>query len=114
MPIFFSAILGWFSSLAGRFLVDTGLRFLAQKALLYMLLVAIFPVVIKNLVCWLVDQVAAVVASVTSSSGVDSLAVQLTGLGGWLGDALLLPTCISILLSAICIRFVLNFVPFIR
>ena len=39
MTIFFSTILGWFSSIAGRYLVDAGLRFVATKALVYTFLV---------------------------------------------------------------------------
>ena len=39
--------------------------------------------------------------------------VLAAGLAGWLGEQLLLPTCVSVLLSAIAIRFVLNFIPFV-
>ena len=113
MPIFFSAILGWFSSLAGRFLVDGVVKFLAYKVLVYTLLTITFPILIKNLLCWLIDQFSAIVASNVDGSGLTAFTAQLTGLAGWIGDQMLFPTCISLLLAAIAIRFVLNFIPFV-
>lgn len=114
MPIIFSTILGWFSSLAGRYLLDVGIKFLAYKVLVYTLLTITFPIVIKNLIVWLVEQVNSIIQSSLPSSGdIASFSASLTGLAGWLGDQLMLPTCISIVLSAIAIRFVLNFIPFI-
>jgi hypothetical protein len=113
MTAVFSVILQWFSGLAGRYLVDAGLRFVATKALVYTLLTITFPVVIKNLLCWLVYALNQIVSSSISSGSVTSFTHQLTGLAGWLGEQLLLPTCVSVLLSAIAIRFVLNFIPFV-
>jgi hypothetical protein len=113
MTIFFSTILGWFSSIAGRYLVDAGLRFVATKALVYTFLVTTFPIVIKNLLCWLVDTLNEIVQSSIEPGSVTSFTHQLTGLAGWLGEQLLLPTCVSVLLSAIAIRFILNFIPFV-
>ena len=113
MQLILGPILAWFSSLAGKFLVDTGLKFVALKVLTYTLLVTTFPIVIKNLLCWLVDQLQAIVQSSIDPGSVQSFSAQLTGLAGWLGDQLLLPTCVSVLLSACAIRFVLNFIPFV-
>jgi|APHig6443717497_1056834.scaffolds.fasta_scaffold682224_1 hypothetical protein len=113
MPIVFSAILSWFSSLAGRYLVDVGLKFLAYKVLVYTLLTVTFPIVIKNLLVWLMEQVNSIIQSSLPSGDIASFSASLTGLAGWLGDQLMLPTCISIVLSAIAIRFVLNFIPFV-
>lgn len=113
MTVLFSTILSWFSSLAGRYLLDAGLRFIATKALVYTLLVVTFPIVIKNLLCWLVDTLNQIVQSSIDPGSVTSFTHQLTGLAGWLGEQLLLPTCVSVLLSAIAIRFVLNFIPFV-
>ena len=113
MPMFFSDILSWFSSLAGRYLVDVGLKFLAYKVLVYTLLTVTFPIVIKNLLVWLMEQVNSIIQSSLPSGDITSFSASLTGLAGWLGDQLMLPTCISIVLSAIAIRFVLNFIPFV-
>jgi hypothetical protein len=113
MQLLLGPILAWFSSLAGRFLVDTGLKFLATKALVYTFLVITFPIVIKNLLCWLVEQLQTIVQSSVDPGSVHSFSAQLTGLAGWLGEQLLLPTCVSVLLSACAIRFVLNFIPFV-
>lgn len=113
MPIIFSTILGWLSSLAGRYLLDVGLKFLAYKVLVYTLLTVTFPIIIKNLIVWLVEQVNSIIQSSLPSGDITSFSASLTGLAGWLGEQLMLPTCISIVLSAIAIRFVLNFIPFI-
>lgn len=114
MPIIFTTILGWFSSLAGKVLVDTGLRFLAYKTLAYTLMTVIFPVVIKNLLCWFFDIIQAIVEGNVDTSSMDSFSMQLTGMAGYIGSQLQIPTCITILLSACAIRFTLNFIPFVK
>lgn len=113
MHILLSPILAWFSSLAGRFLVDGFLKFVAYKALIYTLLITTVPIIIKNLLCWLVGVLQDVVLSSVPSGTLDSITIQLTGLAGYIGDQMLLSTCISILLSALLIRFILNFIPFV-
>lgn len=113
MTAVFTVVLQFFSGVVGKYLVDVGLRFVAMKALVYTLLVITFPIVIKNLLVWLVDAFQQIVQGSVDTGSVHSFAYQLTGLAGWLGDQLLLPTCVSVLLSAIAIRFVLNFIPFV-
>lgn len=107
------AIFSFFSRLIGRLITDIGLKFVANKALIYTFLTVTFPIVIKNMLCWLMDCLNSVIQATLPDGDIESFTASLTGLAGWLGEQLLLPTCISILLSAIAIRFVLNFIPFI-
>lgn len=113
MTLFISRLLSWLSAFGGKFLVDSTLKFIATKVLVYSLLCVTFPIVIKNLIVWLVVQVQSLVAANMPAGSISTTALQLSGLCGYIGSHLMLSTCISIILSAIAIRFVLNFIPFV-
>lgn len=112
MHLVFTTILGWFSSLAGRFLSDTALKFIAYKTLIFTLLTVTLPVVAKNFMTWLFQELTTVVSSV-STDGLDSTVLHFSGIAGYLASHLMLADCLSILITAIIIRFTLNFIPFV-
>ena len=107
-----TVLLNFLSSVVGKFFVDGAIKYIALKALVYTLLVVTFPIVIKNLICWLLQQVQTIVSGISSGT-IQSASIHLTGVAGYLGEHLLLSTSMTILLSAILIRFTLNFIPFI-
>ena len=113
MPFDFSAILSWFSSLAGKFLSDNMLKWAAVKILVFTTLTTTFPIVAKNLINWLFTTVSAVASSNISTDGLHSTVLNLSGLSGYLASVLMIPDCIAIIMTAIVIRFTLNLVPFV-
>lgn len=113
MPFVFSAILGWFSSLAGRFISDTALKFIAYKTLLVTLLTVTLPVIVKNLMTWLFQTLVDAATANIHTDGLNSTVLHFTGIAGYLASHLLLADCLSILITAIVIRFTLNFIPFV-
>ncbi|MGE4402905.1 MAG: hypothetical protein AB7F61_14615 [Desulfobulbus sp.] len=113
MPLVFSSILGWFSSLAGRFLSDTALQFLAYKALFVTLITITVPVVAKNLLTWLFQSLVFAANSNVNTGGLKSTVLHFSGIAGYLASHLMLADCLSILIAALVIRLTLNFIPFV-
>ena len=108
-----SALLSWFAGLFGRFLSDSLLRFVAYKLLFFALLTTTFPIVIKNLIVWVFDEIISATSSFATINGIDATVLSLTGAAGYLASQLMLADCISILMTACIIRFTLNFIPLV-
>lgn len=113
MQLIFTTILGWFSSLAGRFLTDTALKFLAYKALLITLLTITLPVVAKNFMTWLFQELVNTASAHINTDGLNATVLHFSGIAGYLASHLMLADCLSIIITALVIRFTLNFIPFI-
>ena len=112
MPIVISALLSWFGSLGAKFLTDSLLKFAAYKLLVFTLLTVTFPIIIKNLMTWLFGVLTSAVGTIDMGN-MTSVVIQFTGFSAYLAQQLHLVDCISILLTALAIRFALNFIPFI-
>ena len=108
-----SGALSWFSSLAGRFLSDNVLKFAAWKVLLFSLLTVSLPVVVKNIFVWLFEQIVSIAQQNADFSQLASVVLEFTGFAAYLAVRLQLSDCFSILITALAIRTVLNFIPFI-
>ncbi|MDD2466173.1 MAG: hypothetical protein PHI97_19405 [Desulfobulbus sp.] len=113
MDLHFSAILGWFSSLAGRFLGDTAIKFVAYKTLIFTFLTVTLPVIAKNFMTWLFEELVATASSNMNTDGLDATVLHFSGIAGYLASHLMLADCLSIIITAIVIRFTLNFIPFV-
>ncbi len=101
------------SAFFGKFLSDSLLKFGAWKVLIFTFFTVTFPIIIKNLISDLFDVFAGIAGNI-SSEGVSAANVSFTGLSGYLVQALMIPDCLSIILTAIVIRISLNFIPFLR
>ncbi len=112
MPIVISTLLSWFGSLGAKFLTDSLLKFAAYKLLVFTLLTVTFPIIIKNLLTWLFGVLTSAVGTIDMGD-MSSVVIQFTGFSAYLAQQLHLVDCISILLTALAIRFALNFIPFI-
>lgn len=112
MPIVINTLLSWFGSLGAKFLTDSLLKFGAYKLLVFTLLTVTFPVVAKNLMTWLFGVLTSAVGTIDMGD-MSSVVVQFTGFSAYLAQQLHLVDCLSILLTAVAIRFALNFIPFI-
>lgn len=106
-------LLGILFSWVGKFFGDKLLQFVAWKVLIYSLLTITFPIVIKNLVKWGFDLVSGLIESNIDVGELGAAKIHLSGLAGYLANCLALEDCIAILLSAVAIRFTLNFIPFV-
>jgi len=99
-----------------KFLTDRALAFVAMKALLIMLFMTVLPFVLKSVFEWIMSQIMSLVQSNLSGYDQDfqSIVINLTGVGAYLGNCFQVDVCFSLLLSAILLRMTLNFIPFVR
>lgn len=95
-----------------RFFSDITLKFAAYKALIYTFITVTLPAVIKNIFVWLFSVLTAQVDSVDWGV-MSSVVIQFSGLASWLAVHLRFVDCLSVLITALIIRLVLNFIPFV-
>lgn len=110
MPAIIGVILGFI----GKFLTDRLLFFVAVKALLIALFVVVLPIILKNFLIWIFEQIHAFMAIHLPADGMSAFIINLSGVGAYLGGCFKLPLCFSILMSAMLLRITLNFIPFIK
>jgi len=113
MPLVLTALFGWLSSLLGRFFSDTLLKFVAYKLLFFTLITVTVPIVAKNLITWLFKTLSQVASTHIHADGIQATVLHLSGVAGYLASHLMLSDCLSIIITAITIRFALNFIPFV-
>jgi len=95
-------VVAWF----GSFLASSVARFIAFKVLMTALFVVVLPVVLNNLIVTIVTAIYDKAVGVTS--GVQAAIIDMSGLAGYLANALGLPLVLSILLGAVSVSFTLN------
>lgn len=102
LPLIVAPFVGWFTT----FIASSVARFIALKVLLTTLFVVVLPIVLNNLIVSVMTAIYD--KAVSSVSSVDSVIVSMTGLAGYIANALSLPLVLSILLGAISVSFTLN------
>ncbi len=112
MPIAIGALLSFLGSILGKLLTDSMLKFVAWKIFFFTILTVSFPIVMKNLLCWLFDVLVSAVGSIDMGD-MTSVVVELSGFTAYLATHLQLVECVSIILTAVAIRLALNFIPFV-
>lgn len=106
------AILAWIGSFFTASLASATARWIATKVLLTALMVTILPIVLNNFIHKLIGISFGIVDSQAGSLASSTL--TLSGLGAWFAINLSLPECVSIILTAIAIKFTLGLIPFVR
>ncbi len=112
MILDFQGLYDWWADVFNKYLNDVSLKFAAYKTLLYTFITVTFPAVIKNLLAWLFSVLTAQVDTL-DFSGLSPAVVELTGLASWFAVHLRFMDCMAVLLTAMVIRLVLNFIPMV-
>jgi len=86
------------------------LKFVAYRAMLLTAFTVILPAVLYKVVGSLFMEMSTYAYSQISSAGMPPLSLQLTGLAGWMATSMNLEASISVVLSAVSLRFVLNLI----
>ena len=97
----------------GRSLLDKLSYFLAMKALLISLMVLVLPIILKNAITWMIEIFHNTMASAVQGYSLEAQIIELSGIGAYLAQQMQLPLCLSIILTALSIRLVLNFIPLV-
>lgn len=102
----------WGGSLFSRFLSDTALKFAALKAMFYSFVTVTLPVVLKNLFTWLFGVLTSQLDQLDFGS-MSSAVIEFTGVAAWFAVHLRFLDCLAVLVTALTIRLILNFIPFV-
>lgn len=100
------AILALIAGAVARFLSSSVLRFAAYKILAIGIFTTVLPVVLNKVIFSMMERALNWSNSFTDS--VDSVTVQLVGMGAWLGSLLQIPQATSIVLSCVALRYTLK------
>jgi len=91
-----------------RLLTSSVVKFIAMKMLLYTLFTLILPVILYNVFTRILQEYMDYIAGKISAEGLSGQMIQLSGFGGWIASEIQLPLCLSMFLSAVLLRFILN------
>jgi len=88
----------------------------ATKIFLTAMLMIGLPFVLKGVINWFFDQIIAFVLAFlpSLSSNLTAYHISLSGIASYIFEQTYSATCLSIILSAVATRLVLNFVPFVK
>lgn len=116
MLAFFSRIIGWLAAKFGvifgqGFLVEVA-RWTATKLLLTAFLTVGIYIIANNLIVWMVTKILEQTSQFASQGTMSSVAIQLTGLGAYLADQLLLAQSFALIITGFSIRAIRQFLPF--
>ena len=102
------AIIAVIGGLIAKLFAASVIKFLAIKAILLTLTTLVLPVVLFNVFVKVQESIMNYALSQVSSSGVTSSTIQIAGVGAWVGQEIQLSLCMSMIMSAVATRFVLN------
>jgi hypothetical protein len=95
-----------------RIFAVEGLKYMAWRGFLYFIVFMALPVVIYNVASDLIFDLMAYAVGAVGDAGLSPVIVQITGLGGWIGQQINLESSMAIIMSAVATRFALSFIPF--
>ena len=102
----------WWGDVFNKYFNDITLKYAAYKTLLYTTITVTLPAVIKNFLAWLFILLTSQVDSL-DLSGLSPAVIELSGLASWFAIHLRFLDCLAVLLTAMVVRLVLNFIPLV-
>ena len=106
LTTFFTFIIGF----VGRFITTNVLKWVALKGFVFTIFTLVLPTVLLKLQTKILTDTMNYANSHLALSGNHSISLQLISLGGWLANTVHLPSCVSIFLSAVALRYTLNLI----
>ena len=103
-------IVGVIGGIAARFASAGMLKFLAQKALLYSLIVTVLPAAIYALIVKIMKEMITLSEGAINQSGMQANVLHLVGMGAWIGQQINIAQSIAIIMSAVALRYTLNMI----
>ena len=83
-------------------------KFIATRAMLYTLFTLILPVILYNVFTRILQEMMDLASSEIQATGLQATVIQLTGMGGWIGEHLRIPECFALVMSAVGLAFTLR------
>jgi len=116
MMAFISRIIGWLAAKFGLifgvgFLVEVA-KWTASKLLLTAFLTVGIYIIANNLIVFIVSKILEQTSQFSNQGTMSTVAIQLTGLGAYLADHLLLVQSFALIITGFSIRAIRQFLPF--
>ena len=108
------AILALLGSIVGKVFADKVISCIALKAMLVFLFVVIVPIILNNFLYDIIKIFMDLAASQSSSAGELNGNMNFTGFAAWILERFRVAEAFALFVSAICLRLVLNMIPFVR
>jgi len=108
-----TSLFGFFTASISKFFTDSMAKVVAYKAMIFTFFTVTLPVVLKNLIVWLFETTYDIITANIDFNGIDSTVIAFTGIGAYLASHLMLADCLSVILAAMGIRFILNLIPLV-
>lgn len=112
MAALWAVVSGWLAQLFGVNVALEVIKWIAFRGLMLTLFVTIMPIIFHNLLIWGLRFGGSIMTRymdlVGMPEGFEHQLLTLTGLGGYLANCFQIPQCISILMTALTARMLLN------
>ena len=108
------AIVAAISWMLGKLFADSIIKFVAIKLLLTTVVLVILPIIFNNLIYDLMNTLLELATSNSTTITPINGAMTFSGFAAWLITQFKLPECVSVLTSALLLRFSLSMIPFLR
>ena len=106
MPVPIIAAIG---GIAVKMFSLSALRFFAMKAFVWTMFLTVLPVILYNVISKIMQEIMNYAsAAITGQVGTQGIVLQLTGMAAWIFNTMNLTIGISLIFSAIALRFMLN------
>ena len=89
-------------------------KFIATKAFLIGLFYIGLPILVYNFLLNFIIEFIDYGMQYIADANVSELAIQFTGMGGWIANQIMLPQAFAVFMSFLAIRFVMRFIPFLK
>lgn len=110
MPLPIIGAIGVIGGVIAKSLSVEVIKFIATRALLYGLFTLVLPIVIYNVLIRIYREGMEYIAGQTGTIETTGYIIELTGMAGWIADRINLIQCMSLVLSAYAIRFLISFI----
>ena len=90
------------------------IKFIAMKTFIIGVFYIGIPILLYNILVSLIFDFIDFGMNYIADANMDSVVIQLTGMGGWMAQQIMLPQAFSIFISFLSIRFIMRFIPFIK
>lgn len=109
----FSVMTAWFAGAFARLFTMLLNNFLAMKLVLGVIFIVILPIILNNAIYWLLDDVFNAVNTYVAGQEYTLDDVSFSGLLGYFMVEMGIPDCLSVVLSAMALRFSMSWIPFV-
>jgi len=108
------AILGFLGTMMAKYLGDGLLKWIAFKAVMVILFITVVPLILNNFLYDIMEIFKNLVSGQAAGASALNGDMTFSGFMAWILTCFRVPEAFSLLVSALCLRLILNMIPFVR